>query len=263
MTRLGFDYCMKITYEMEVGQCHYTMKCIPQSTRCQRVENIKIEAVPANKWQKGKDSFGNLTAYGSVDFPHSVFLFHVTGTVETGIRKFDEYKEESIIGNYKYPHGLVVPGEGLRAYHAALKEMMPSGGTAYEKGIYFMHRLHQDFTYEKNVTYINTTAEETWAERKGVCQDYAHILIALCRLENIPARYVAGMLEGEGLSHAWVEILTPDGWCALDATNDVEVTDSHIKINVGRDAADCMINRGIIIGGGGQTQEISVSVSRL
>ena len=124
-----------------------------------------------------------------------------------------------------------------------------------------MHRLHQDFVYEQNITGISTTAEEAFRLGGGVCQDYAHILITLCRMAKISARYVTGMLLGEGKSHAWVEILSDDRWYALDPANDLEVTDSHIKIGVGRDAADCAINRGLVMGGGRQTQTVRVSVT--
>ena len=110
---------------------------------------------------------------------------------------------------------------------------------------------------------MSTTAEQAWQIGAGVCQDYAHILIALCQMEGIPARYVTGMLIGEGASHAWVEVFAGDRWYPLDPTNDCTVTDSHIKIGTGRDAGDCLINRGIMHGGGTQTQEIRVSVTEM
>lgn len=262
MKHLNFDYSMQIAYEKEVERCHYTIKCIPADTRCQKVRELCIDMMPQNPMEQGQDSFGNKMLYGSVDKPHTSFSFHIKGMVIVGIQPFDEYKEETILGNYKYPYGLTIPGEALRTYYDCLQTDIIGIHHPYDIGVFFMHRLYQDFTYEKNVTTIQTTAEEAWKQRKGVCQDYAHILIVLCRLAGIPSRYVAGMLEGEGFSHAWVEILTPDGWCALDPTNDMIVSDSHIKLSVGRDASDCMINRGIIIGGGRQTQDISVSVTQ-
>ena len=78
---------------------------------------------------------------------------------------------------------------------------------------------------------------------------------------GIPARYVTGMLIGEGASHAWVEVLAGEHWYPLDPTNNCVVTDSHIKIGTGRDAGDCLINRGIMHGGGTQTQDVRVCVT--
>lgn len=110
---------------------------------------------------------------------------------------------------------------------------------------------------------MDTSAEEAWALGKGVCQDYAHILIALCHLSDIPARYVTGMMVGEGHSHAWVEILDHGHWYALDPTNNCIAADTYIKIGHGRTAKDCMINKGIIKGGGSQHQTVTVRVEEL
>lgn len=96
--------------------------------------------------------------------------------------------------------------------------------------------------------------------REGVCQDYSHILLSLCRMERIPARYVVGMLVGEGLSHAWVEVYESGRWIALDPTNNLVVDDEHIRISVGRDYGDCTMNQGIFVGQTTQTQEVKVFV---
>ena len=126
-----------------------------------------------------------------------------------------------------------------------------------------MHRLHADFRYAPGTTNVRTTAEQAFQQGCGVCQDYAHIFIALMHLAKIPARYVTGLVTGEGASHAWVEILDGDKWYGLDPTNDMLVTDNHIKIGVGRDAGDCMINRGIMHGNTRQSQEIKVTVREI
>ena len=96
-----------------------------------------------------------------------------------------------------------------------------------------------------------------------MCQDYSHILISLCHMEKIPARYVVGMLEGEGLSHAWVEIYENGMWIGLDPTNDLVVGEQHIKVSSGRDYGDCTINQGIFTGAANQTQTASVVVEVL
>lgn len=95
---------------------------------------------------------------------------------------------------------------------------------------------------------------------KGI---YSHILISLCHMEKIPARYVVGMLEGEGLSHAWVEIYENGMWIGLDPTNDLVVGEQHIKVSSGRDYGDCTINQGIFTGAASQTQTASVVVEVL
>lgn len=257
MKKLHFDYCMKIHYSEPVSTCHYTIKCIPPDTDRQKLEQVSIELSPKEPPCRSADSFGNQILYGTVEGAHTDFFFHIMGDVSVNRTACESVGKESMLGLYRYPHGLARAGAGLKAYHDSLGLT----GTAFEKGTALMHRLYQDFVYEKGVTNIHTTAEEAWRLKKGVCQDYAHIMIALARMEGIAARYVCGMLAGEGFSHAWVELLCGDGWYAFDPTNDVIVSDSHIKLGIGRDAGDCAINRGVMHGGGTQTQEIYASVS--
>lgn len=261
MKKLHFDYYMQLSYEEWIRECHFTIKCIPQDTQRQRVEKIRIEVEPDEGVKEGRDSFGNCFLYGSVSREHNLFSFHITGNVAAGLLEYEDMDNENMLGAYRYAYGLTVPGEKLTAYFNSLFTRIGEKNSAYEKSVFLMHSLYRDFSYEKNVTNVNTTAEEAFSTGKGVCQDYAHILIVLCRLAEIPARYVTGMLIGEGFSHAWVEILSEGKWYGLDPANDLIVDDSHIKIGIGRDASDCMINRGIMKGGGAQTQKILVAVT--
>ena len=260
MKKLHFDYYMELSYEEWIRECHFTIKCIPRDTKRQRIEKIDIEVEPGNDAREGQDSFGNRFLYGSVSKEHNRFSFRIEGDAVTGLSEYEDIENSNMLGAYRYAYGLTIPGEKLTMYYNSLWAGMERKMSAYEKGIFLMHSLYRDFSYEKNVTDVNTGAEAAWELGRGVCQDYAHILIALCRLAGIPARYVTGMLIGEGFSHAWVEILWKDRWYGLDPTNDLIVDDSHIKIGVGRDASDCMINRGIMKGGGTQTQKILVTV---
>ncbi len=265
MKRLHFDYDMQIKYTEPVSKCHYTIKCEPPGTDCQHIDIYQREFQPDTAFCRGQDSFGNLLVYGTINRPHSVFRFHAYGDVTTGLSASEAVENESMIAVYRYPSVLTKPAEGLKSYFGKITPELTgvSNQSRYEQALVLMHRLHQDFCYEQNITNTDTTAEAAWAIGKGVCQDYSHILIALCRTAGIPARYVAGMLIGEGRSHAWVEVLSDGRWYALDPTNDIVVTDSHIKLGVGRDAADCMINRGILTGGGTQTDDIRVSVNEI
>ena len=126
-----------------------------------------------------------------------------------------------------------------------------------------MDSLFRVFRYEPGVTGVFTTAEEAFALAQGVCQDYAHILLALCRASRVPCRYVVGMMIGEGASHAWVEVFEDGFWLSLDPTHKRRTDDTYIAISRGRDAQDCSINQGVFTGGGKQSQEISVSVEEI
>jgi transglutaminase-like putative cysteine protease len=129
--------------------------------------------------------------------------------------------------------------------------------------------VYQNFKYIKGITSIETTLDEIWKLRAGVCQDFAHILLVMLRLLGIPARYVSGYvcpqdndLRGEGATHAWVEAYIPFyGWLGLDPTNNCIVNDRHVRLAIGRNFSDCSPVKGIYKGTAKQSLEVGVSVS--
>lgn len=128
--------------------------------------------------------------------------------------------------------------------------------------------IFDNFTYTKGITNIETTIDEILTLKKGVCQDFAHVLLQLVRTVGIPARYVSGYicpyesgLRGEGATHAWVEIYTPSqGWLGLDPTNNIWTMDNHVKLAVGRNFYDCTPIKGTFKGLARQTLSVCVSI---
>lgn len=264
MKRLHFDYYMQIDYSIEVSKCYFTIKCIPKSTERQRIENIEMELYPNTYFNSGVDGLQNQKIYGLNEEPHKTFFFRIEGNAAVGLADFEEEEDTAASMIFRHPHGLNQAGAGIRTFFEELRpELLRHGTDALGIAEVIMHRLYERFHYLANSTNVNTTAEEAFSAGYGVCQDYAHIFIALCHLAGIPARYVTGLLIGEGASHAWVEILHDHKWIGLDPTNQMRVTDSHIKIGVGRDARDCTINRGIMHGGGLHTQTVRVMVKEI
>ncbi len=251
---------MELTYSQSVNESHYTLKCLPHDTDMQRITDLTLSIAPAHDCQRGTDSFGNLTVYGNLYFPHDRFTVSVTGTAETWLAVSQQENGSPML--FRHPYGLNRPDDSIRSYFSDISSDMPRSNH-YDSAMYLMHSLHRDFTYEQGVTGVSTSAAEAWSLGMGVCQDYAHIFIALCHLAGIPARYITGMMIGEGATHAWVEILSGDYWYALDPTNDCIAADAYIKIAHGRDAADCMVNKGIIRGFAEQQQTVTVRVSDL
>lgn len=133
----------------------------------------------------------------------------------------------------------------------------------------FCHYVFTNFTYQKGITTVESTLDEVWAIKSGVCQDFAHILLVMLRLMNIPARYVSGYIcpnkngmRGEGATHAWVEAYIPFyGWLGLDPTNDCLVNEMHVKLAVGKNFTDCSPVKGTYRGTSNHTMEVAVSVS--
>lgn len=260
MAVLHFEYKMKIKYEEYVGKCYFTIKCIPREDARQHLLGMKIDLMPQTEYSFGEDSFGNRQIYGCETEPHKSFVFQITGDVKILQTDYEEEAVEETIGMYRFVHGKCVPGPGISEYYHSFD--FSECKSCYEICKALMQRLFQDFSYVPGVTSIHTTAEEAWKLGEGVCQDYAHIYITLLRMAGIPARYVCGLIIGEGASHAWVEALCDDRWVAFDPTNNCVVADNYIKLGNGRDASDCAINRGLMWAGGAQSQTISVLVER-
>ncbi|MCM1537603.1 MAG: transglutaminase family protein [bacterium] len=259
MAVLHFEYKMEITYAESVGKCCFTIKCIPRDDARQHLLGITLSVLPKTAYSMGEDAFGNRQIYGCETEPHDRFVFQTVGDVEILSTDYEE-PEDGVTGMYRVPHGKCIPGPGLMEYYRSYD--LSGYQSAYEISEAWMHKLHRDFSYVPGATQVHTAAEEAWGMGKGVCQDYAHIYAALLRMAGIPARYVCGMIVGEGASHAWVEALCGDRWVAFDPTNDCLVSDQHIKLGHGRDAADCAINRGLMWNGGAQSQKITVLVEK-
>lgn len=258
MLELRFAYRMKLNFDPPVEKHRFTLKCTPRSSQRQEISDLKIQVYPNEFLSNYMDAFGNACIYGSSEASHDHFSIEVTGTARTGLSPWEAADDGVHVGPYKYQSSYTIPGPAIRAF-AKTVPLLP-GQPPLARGTALMTALHGNFVYAKGVTDIQTTAEQAMALGQGVCQDYAHILLSLCRMAAIPARYVVGMLIGEGLSHAWVEVCDGGHWYALDPTNNLVVDDQHIKISSGRDYKDCVINQGVFTGLARQNQEIKVTV---
>ena len=132
-------------------------------------------------------------------------------------------------------------------------------------------RLHRVFQYDPGSTAVDSPMEHILETGRGVCQDYTHVMLAIARSWGIPGRYVSGYIhregkEGEqslpGASHSWGEFYIPDaGWVGIDPTNDTLADHRFVAVAVGRDYADACPTRGTVLGGGGSTLEVKVTVT--
>ncbi len=238
---------------------------------------MEVKILPSDWESYDVDGYGNRIVIGRNAEPYDCFEVIVKGKAEISENQYEDEKFTLNHHVYQYPSRYTCPGPALREYHKKLSEeflvKIPAAGertgqerrimrqeSAYKKAIRYMNHLYRDFVYQPGVTSTKTTAEEALSLGKGVCQDYAHILLALLRMDRIPARYVVGMLAGEGYSHAWIEVYSSGRWYGLDPTNKLLVGGSHVKISHGRDYEDCTISRGVFYGGSGQQQTVNVKV---
>lgn len=262
--RLKFQYSMKLEFSEMVINHSYAVKCLPKSTLRQEMKEVKVSIGPSEgSLGEDDDVFGNHIYYGNMMAPHKEFYILIEGSASTltGDAREEEVNER-VLGFYKYASKHTKAGACIKKYYAELKKKKADyeNLTPLKKAEYFMNQLYQDFSYVSGVTDIGTCAEEAFSGGKGVCQDYAHIMISLCRLAGIPARYVVGFMIGEGYSHAWVEVAYDGYWYGLDPTNNLWIDENYIKVSSGRDYADCIIDKGSFIGNAFQNQTIYVKV---
>ena len=203
--------------------------------------------------------FGSRRIYGCIDSPHTDFTIAVSGKVKTGLEIFEEFCEDPLESAvFRVQSGLTQPGPAIRAFHDSLDLC----GSAYDRALAIRKAVHEAFSYQPGATSAHESGEDAFARKQGVCQDYAHVMLSLLRMEGIPARYVAGMLPGEGASHAWVEAQCGGYWYGFDPTNDLLVDDGYIRVSCGRDSADCAVIRGTFYGLAAQVQREQVTVEK-
>jgi transglutaminase-like putative cysteine protease len=140
--------------------------------------------------------------------------------------------------------------------------------SVYVASLQLTEYVYKNFKYIQGVTSVESTLDEIWKLKAGVCQDFAHMLLVMLRILGIPARYVSGYvcpknegMRGEGATHAWVEAYIPFyGWLGFDPTNNCIVNDLHVRLAIGRNFSDCSPVRGTYKGTSKQTLEVGVSV---
>lgn len=257
MRELRFRYAMELRFSEPVQEHRFTLRCFPQSGPRQSIGPTALRLFPEVSVAWGGDGFGNVWAYGCVSPPHDRFSVEIAGSAVTGSAEREEALPPWREGRFRQQTALTRPGPAITAFHSALD----LSGPPLERACAAMDALWRSFRYVPGSTDIHTTAEQAMAQGMGVCQDYAHILLSLCRLEGIPCRYAAGLLPGEGESHAWVDIYDGGCWTALDPTHDGRALDGYIRFSTGQDSAACSISRGIFRGFARQEQTIHAWVS--
>jgi transglutaminase-like putative cysteine protease len=280
-------------YRNDVVHSHQLLHLVPRPAAYQQCLEHVINVTPAfYRRRDDTDVFGNLVARVEFDRPHRRFEVATDMDVEVhprpAVHAADSIPWERAAAELNYrgdsparahleacrfrhesPHVRI---KRLFAEYAA--ECFASGRPVLECAADLMRKLYRDLRYAPGETTIATPATEVLKTRRGVCQDFSHLMIACLRTRGLAARYVSGYvrqltsdaeaLVGSGASHAWVSVYAPPfGWFDLDPTNDTFVGTDHIAVAWGRDFGDVSPLRGIILGGGSHRLTVSVKVERL
>lgn len=257
MKRFSFFYQSVIRFSHPVRWHHFRLKCLPGHFPFQHIYHESCTFTNDFQLAEGTDAFGNRTVSGTIPDPHDGFAFTITGEALQSCY----LSREPLDDLFLYETPLTRMSDALAAFVADIPL-----GTPEEQVRSICHAVHTKLTYLPASTDVDMSAADAFAQGKGVCQDYAQITLTLLRSRQIPARYCAGLMPGEGETHAWVEYYDNGAWRGMDPTNDQTIEYGYIKLSHGRDSSDCRVDRGCFIGPAGpvaQDLEIHVKVGEV
>lgn len=286
MTRYALRHVTRYRYAHPVDLANHLLHLTPRALPGQRVESVSLGVTPAPAYRtEGTDHFGNGVSWLSIEAPHESLEVVLEAVVEVGfappppsattppweaVRDAALRPEGVEATEFTLPSALAPADAGAGAYVA---QSFPPGRPVLAGLLEVTARIKRDFAFKPGVTTISTPVSQVLSLRGGVCQDFAHLMIAGLRAIGLPARYCSGYVrtrpppgqqrrQGADQSHAWVGAwLGPQlGWVDLDPTNDLVVCDEHVLLGWGRDYADISPVKGILLGGGKQVLEVSVDL---
>jgi transglutaminase-like putative cysteine protease len=296
--RLAITHDTRYRYSPAVQTAQHVAHLQAADTPCQTVMGHAMQLEPVATVQHNIDAFLNHRAYWALTHPHDGLWVRACTEVETREtpQATSNQSWESVREHFRYRagqagdvHSRMVFGSHHAPVHEAFLAYAQSsftpGRPLVQAAQELTARMHRDLRYETASTDINTPALEALAKQRGVCQDFAHILLACLRSLGLPARYVSGYLltqpppgqarlVGSDASHAWASVYLPElathacqGWLDLDPTNNRTGWASpgldYVRLAVGRDFADVSPLRGVLQGGGAHTLEVAVTVAPL
>lgn len=282
-------------YADEVVSSHNEAHLLPRALATQTPSNVQLRIDPAPdtvRWHQ--DYYGNDVVFFNLQTAHRELTIRTESDVALDpAPRFDPARstpwEEVAAGvrlartpdaleafEYVFDSPFVAASETLAAY---ARPSFAPGRPLAEAVLDFAHRIHGEFFYDPEATTLDTPVEDALRERHGVCQDFAHVMIGGLRSLGLPARYVSGYLRsrrkakaearppaeaelvGSEASHAWVAVWCPTlGWIEVDPTNDLVPSHRHIVLAWGRDYDDVSPVKGVTLGGGSHTVEVTVEV---
>jgi transglutaminase-like putative cysteine protease len=279
------------TYREPVSLCQNIARLLPRNTEEQICTNTHIHISPEpDRVNEFEDFFGNKVIYFSIEKEHHELTVHVLSEVERKISDrtngrvpHGPWKEGDTetwflqndildVRQYVFETPITAGDEQILQY---VQKSFSPDRSLFEASLDLTQRIYNDFEYKPGHTTVATSLRELMKERKGVCQDFAHLAIACLRSLGIPVRYVSGYIEtispagiekliGTDASHAWFSVYIPGfGWTDFDPTNNCLVSDRHITIGWGRDYADVAPLEGIILSSGSHELTVSVDVKRI
>jgi transglutaminase-like putative cysteine protease len=252
---VSYHYITKVTFSNVIHSHSFLLRCTPRDNDFQQIISERCRVTPEENICKGEDRFGNFVYSGYIGGVHDYFELETLGEVKL----LGQYLlKEKLNRLFLYPSLYTFPDESIK--NLLCDAFLSAKEPVADKVIKLSNALNRVLDYSPNATTTTTTAAEALKLGKGVCQDFAHLMITLCRCAGIAARYVAGFMEGADYTHAWVEYYDNGCWKAIDPTHNRLIETGYVKLSHGRDFDDCSIERGVFSGVASQKLDVQLTV---
>lgn len=279
MPKYYVTHVTKYQYPSSVTDSANQVILYPKSDANQQIISQVITTKPHVHVDTFEDYFGNQVGFFTVVEPHNELEIRVdleVITTHVAIRNqslsIQEQKNELARIQWEYPFMDFLQLEQVNAkseIQKVFEDLNIDNLDTSDVVSSLSNYIYNEFAYRQGVTTVETTVDEIWSLKAGVCQDFAHLLITMLRMLHIPCRYISGYIcpsksemRGEGATHAWVEVYIPGlDWVGIDPTNNCWVADRHIIIAYGRDFKDCTPVKGTYKGPSEQVLTVSVIIS--
>lgn len=251
---LHFAYDILLEFSEPVRQHSFVLRCLPPDLPEQQILDVSLVLDPPVPVTVQRDGFGNLLQSGRIEEPHDHFRYTVRGTA----RRDDARRGPA----YCHPvFRLASAYTGLSPGMEAWLDGLALPDAPQEKAWALAQAVHDRLAYVPGSTGVATTAAQAFAAGQGVCQDFAHIYLALARRCGLAAQYANGLPEGQGASHAWCRVWLDGQWVGIDPTRLQWTDETYLRFGIGRDFADCPMERGVFVGSADQQQTVFMRVS--
>lgn len=261
------------TYDSPVSELYVELRLTPVTDGAQHLLQHRYRSSPARPIRQYVDSFGTTVSYLNLLGPAErleVSFESIAATLPTahrGTALEDTHQHQTLLRAAAYDYLRPTP---LTARVPALEPLLRElrglrGAPTAELGLAASDLLFRTFRYDPRTTSASSPIDDILAHGGGVCQDFAHLMLALCRALGCPARYASGYVAAEGESpaatHAWVELLDPGvGWAGFDPTHNRRVEEGYVLLGVGRDFRDVAPNRGVYRGAVQEQLDVRVTL---
>jgi transglutaminase-like putative cysteine protease len=257
-------------YSGPIAETVMEVRLRPMDGLGQRCLEFELDVSAGITPRSYQDGYGNNVHYVNLVRPHSRLSVTSRSVVETGGEPEGGPGEDLVHDFWRF-RSPVKDVAGVRQIASRHPVADPSSGRGVEAALDELTlAISRDFAYDRAVTTVYSSVEEVLALRAGVCQDFAHLFIAVARAMGVPARYVSGYIHQPGdsgastASHAWAEAWIPGrGWVGYDATHPVRTSEYHVRLAVGRDYSDAAPTRGIYVGSATGTMDVHVRTRSL